>query len=331
MLNLCPMFAGAGGAYAEDGTIRHHCISEFLQGDLQAFDNFDPEQKEGLFWAANYIKLHAPMADHPLECEKTRTITCPDKTVIKGTPDITCGKHLFDVKWRYRNYRAQMACYAMMQMQENNLPEVTSHLLFAAPGYQKPITETWTMESAWNCISPILDTVRNPQAKPNPNEFCNWCQHIKTCPAMIERINAVLLGREDWRLEQYHASELKSGEECSKALIIARALAKWAEAVEYHIKLLAVKEGFTIPGFKASTRQGNRYIPDIGAAFACLNIPQEKFLEVCEVKLGKLTKLYAELNGMSPKKADTELNRKLGEIIQRLPSSTTIKTESIKE
>lgn len=326
MLRMCPKFRGKGGEFAEDGTIRHHCLNEYLNGDEHAFDNYTEEQQDGLLWAAEYIKLKAPLADHPLICETTGHLICPNGEAMDGTPDATCGNYVFDLKWRYRNYRPQMAAYALMLMQERSVDHATTAALFAAEGFHKAEVETWTPEKAWNAIKDIIEGVLAPDAQENPNDYCGWCQHTlnedgkTTCPALIDRINGVIMGREDWKLQQYHASEMKDGKELGKALRIARALKDWCAAVEHFAREVGEKQGIMIEGFEWKSRRGNRYVADLTAAYPLLGIPQEHFLKSCTMSPRKLFDAYAEVHGLKKTAAEREVENKLGEIIQRKPT-----------
>jgi hypothetical protein len=130
--------------------------------------------------------------------------------------------------------------------------------------------------------------------------------------------------REDWKLETFHSSEIKTTDEMGKALKLARQLAHWCESVEFHAKEMAVKEGAIPSGFKIQQRQGNRFIPSVSDAFGRMAMPQGEFLKACEVKFSRLVEVVAELNGLKKAQAERDVERKLAEAITRKPSSVSL-------
>jgi len=336
MLARCPKFNGENRdpgslrsvvevsgdrAFADAGTLRHTALSEYLSGNEAAIFTLPEDQQDGVIWAADYIKLKAPMNDDPLVFEKTLHTTLPNGDQLTGTPDVVCGPHIFDLKWRYRDYGQQMAAYALMTLVAGHA-EVSTHLLFA--DQQRSVVLRFDSETAWASIRPVIEAAKDPAAIPTPCEYCGWCRERMVCPAMIERLNSVIEGRPDWHLGQYHASEIKSPQEMGKALDIARCLGDWCESVEHHAKEMAVKLGLVPFGYKLQDRRGNRFITDVSEAYVRAGIPQAEFLKACVVKPKALFDAYAVLNGMKVKAAEREVETKLGEIIQRKQSTVSL-------
>jgi hypothetical protein len=321
-LKECPQFDSTGttSEHADAGTKRHKALEKLLaHNDPLPLQDLPEDERDGVTWAADYIRLHAPMSDHPLETERKRSFIAPDFSEISGTPDYVCGNHVFDLKWRYRDYSAQMAAYALMVMDSGH-ESVICHVLFGEP--QKAYRFDFTRESAESIIGPILESAG--KGDPTPCDYCSWCSKSKTCPALIARANAVVGGRDDWKLEQYHASCIEDTLEMGKALKLARQLADWCEAIEHHAKDMALKRGIVPAGFSLKSRQGNRFIKSVLEAFPKAGLPQDVFLAACEVKLSTLVEAYAGFHGSKKAPAERELEAKLGETVQRKPSSMAL-------
>jgi hypothetical protein len=322
MLAQCPKFAGTGGEFAEAGTARHNALSEFMRDDSRLLlDELEEEQRDAVIWAAEYIRMVAPMADHPIDFERTLSFTAPDFTEQPGTPDVVCHNHIFDLKWRWRDYTAQMAAYALMLIDKGHA-EVKCHLLFGENQTKQILTFDRT--SALAVIEPIYAQVSDTGSQPKPCDYCGWCSRSATCPALTKQANAIAAGREDWELEQYHASKIDDPAEMAKALRLARAVIKWAEAIEHHAKEMAVKQGLTLPGFETKTRRGNRYIPSVIEAFPLSGLPQPEFLAACSVSFTDLVERYAAFHSTPKAASERELERKLGSALTRKNSSISL-------
>ena len=323
----CPQYEGDSieRDYSELGTKRHEALKMYNEeeGLTDAISKLDPESQEGVIWASDYINTHTRAT--PV-WEQTIAIGCgAEGDGIKGTPDATDNiANIFDFKWRIRDYKEQMAAYALGIMQANWLPAIKCHLLFGES--KKAVTHYFTFAEAQKIVN---DTIKFGEsgAPPNPCDYCNWCGKVKDCPAMLERANAITAAREDWKLEQYHSSEIQSPEDMSKALRLAREISKWCEAVEYHAKQLAVMNN-GLPGYKIQERKGKRVITDISNACKLSGIDPDKFIEACTVSMTKLEDLYLETADFTSKAAaKRELNEKLAAVIDNLPSSKSLVKE----
>lgn len=322
MLAECPKFEGTPSEYTEQGTERHTAIAEYLKGNENAFQNLSEEEAENLTWAADYIRLAAPLMDHELVIEKKRQGVLPIGLPIEGTPDFTCGDQLFDLKWRPRDYAPQMAAYAWMMMEKEGYDSITAHLLFAQTQTVRKLR--FDGDTAWMVMKPIIDRATASFAVPTPCTFCGWCARKLTCEALIQQVNIALKSNPLWDLPQWHSSEMKTAREMGLALKIARTLGDWCESVEFHAKELALKQGIVAEGYKLASRQGNRFIDDIGAAFQKSSLPQEVFLKACSVRPKQLFDLYAEFHGLKKAPAEREVERRLGDTIKRKEPSVSL-------
>jgi hypothetical protein len=108
--------------------------------------------------------------------------------------------------------------------------------------------------------------------------------------------------------------------EMSKALLLARELRPWCEAVEFAAKTMAIKDGVKLPGFTLTQKAGAREIENVAAAFQHAGIPQDKFLECCKVLIGKLEDAFVAFTGLKKTQAAKQLNEKLEScIVRRAP------------
>jgi hypothetical protein len=330
MLAECPKFEGDNTPFAKAGVGRHKAIAAFLKGDEKALDAFEEEVQENLTWAADYIKLKAPLLDHPLVIETQKKAVLPNGIPIEGTPDFVCGPILLDLKWRPRDYSPQMAAYAWMILDEGVPPPITAILLFGQT--QSIRTLTFDADSAWAMMKPIIEGVDAPFAVATPCSFCGWCAKKLNCNALIQQVNIALQSNPEWNLPQWHSSEMTTAREMGLALRIARTLTDWCESVEFHAKEMARKQGIVAEGYKLTSRRGNRFIDDILAAFHKANLPQEQFLKTCTVKPKALFECYASFHGLKKTNAEREVELRLGDSIKRKePSTSLVENKAVKE
>lgn len=313
MLAQCPKFDGEGGEYADAGTGRHRALEAILLGgdpvnELIPFD----DDHEGILWAADYIRLHAPMADYPLIPQfKVNPVDDFFKLIFPngGTTDFVCGSHIFDFKWRPRDYSPQMAAYALglIHARYSDTPTVTTHLLFGAT--KRPAVNTWSEASALALIHPIIDAARNPDAKPVACDYCDWCKNKTTCPALTAPVAAIANVRRDsvepdlaakfssWALDGAHTSQIDDPDLMSMVLKIARRMGPFCNGAEHRAKQMAVKDGRTLPGFELKPKAGKSYCTDIAAAFTQSGLDQSEFLQACDVRLNT-SKKYHDKKGL---------------------------------
>lgn len=331
MLDECPKFVGAPSEATAAGLVRHKALAEYLKGNENALDTIDDvslASKENLLWAADYIKLKAPLQDFPLIVETKRKTVLPNGMPMEGTPDFVCGPEIFDLKWRYFHYTPQMAAYALMIISEGNFPIVTTHLLYGEPQTHRVLQ--FDAGSAWQIIKPIIQHVNEPFAAATPCEYCSWCAKKLSCESLIQQVNIAIESNPEWDLPQWHSSKMETPQEMGLALKIARTLSKWCESVEHHAKEMAVKKGKIPVGFKMSTRRGNRYITDVIEAFKKTALPQEEFLKTCSIRPRSLFDCYAEFHGMKKAGAEKEVMQKLGDTLQYYPTINMLQADKEK-
>ncbi len=317
-LDLCACYAPdqeSDIARKESGTLRHRRLSQLLgQGEGAAVE-LPPDEGGAVQWFADYIKATAT-AGEELDCERTLSLLDEEFNVITfGTPDAVAGPDLFDLKWYWGDYGAQMAAYALMHMERTGRRLVNVHIGYGLP--RKISKYTLTLEAAAEIVNRVLARVNDPDKTETPSDACGWCAKRLECPALNNLALTVVAGREDWQLENYHASQIKSPLEMAKAKRISSHLKEWCEAVDYHANKMD-REGIAIPGFKRQSKAGDRFFPDLALAHRQLGIPTEKFLKVLSASFGQVVKAYREHFGhSSDETAEKAVVEKCGDNIQR--------------
>jgi hypothetical protein len=318
-LSQCPCFEPSASDFAEAGTDRHAALRAHFESNDGLLELLPEEDAEGVRWAAEYIRMKAPLSDHPIGFEQPLSLILDDFSEINGTLDATCHLDLFDLKWRERDYRAQLAAYVLMRLQELGIDAtITVHVLYAA--FRRAEVFHLDATSARAIVLPILDRARDPDRQSNPCTYCSWCARQLTCPALNIRAQAVAAGREDWQLQSYHCSEITDPRQMSRALTLAKHLAKWCKAVEHHALDMVIKRGEQIPGYTLKSRAGKRSCHDLTGAFNSLGLPVETFLACCDIRFSTskenpdkkgIEDVYSAAHGVKKAAAKRELSRKL--------------------
>lgn len=334
MVAGCPGFESTGSAYADIGTDRHAALKAYFEGDHSLFDLLDEESQAGIQWAAEYIRLKAPMSDHPIDWEQRITGVYPNLEEFTGTPDATCGPELFDFKWRRRDYTPQMCAYAIPMLEHRD--RVRAHVLY---GHERREEVFWIDNAAVDRIlGPILESLKTPT--PRACQYCGWCSNILVCPAHLE--NARAIHREDlpadveaqfdaWCEAGAHTSQIATPELMSLILKKARSLKKFCDAAEFQAKEAATKQGWKLPGFELKEKQGKQFVTDTKRAYVLSGLAPDQFLSACQVRLNTSKKtgtvgldlLFKEAAG-STAAAKRTIQKRLAEVITRGRSTLSL-------
>ena len=283
-LKQCPCFAASGSDFADEGTDRHHAFKAALLGDDSLLNLLPGDDRDGVLWAVDYVKLKANLADHPLHLEQGLTLVLSNLEEMPGTPDAVCHLDIFDLKWRKRDYTSQMAAYAAMRLQELGFPgTITVHILFGA--FQRAEVKAFDTAAAQREIDPIIARYHDPAKQPVPCDYCDWCANALTCPALNNRALAVVAGREDWQLDQWHASEITDPPQMARALRAVPHLRKWCDAVEHFADEMWQKRGLEIPGCQLKESRGKQYATDLEGIYHAAGVPLPQFLKCCTVRM----------------------------------------------
>jgi len=324
MLAVSPLWEpGETSDNAKAGTARHRALALHYAGDDSALFGLDDDEAEAIKWAADQVKLLAPIHNFPVEFEKPLSITLPDFSDIRGTADVVCGPVILDLKWRIRRYDEQLASYALGLLQSNpDLGLVRVHLLFGA--HQKIQSLEFDLDSAEEMVWRTVQNAREAK-ECRPSQYCSWCKIRYRCPIYTSRALTVAAGRDDWPPpNNFHASQLDDPNELAKALRLARLLAPWCESVEHHALEAALKRGLVPTGYELKQTKGKQWVNNAAQAFPLAGLTQPDFLACCDVRLNSskqypdkvgIIDLFAKQNRMKRAPARRELLAALAPVI----------------
>ena len=246
---------------------------------------------EAVAWAVTLLRTLA--GGEPV---LTREDECRVKMLgMEGTADAIVPAKLAhaDLKTgQKRNYREQMAAYALGLMERHFATEWTAHLLFC--DQREVATLHFTYEEARELVRSVVARHEDPKKQPTVCEYCNWCTKTDTCPARLAVVSTALAAtKPDFDLEVTLADNGKLGQ----FLTACSMLDGFREKAETLAKQ-RLQAGESIPGWKLFTRRGPefvqhdevaRHITDLGfgpvlAAYG--NLSAKKFRDLWEQKSG---------------------------------------------
>lgn len=349
MLAACPCFESGETEWTEPGTNRHKLFAAMINIKVvgtpipdYAPGDFSADDVEACKWATDFFMFQADWKNKPVVSEQKMSVVLPDFTEIEGTPDVSCGHDLFDLKSRPRDYRPQMAVYALMLMERNpQLEFINVHLLFTATQTREDYTLTW--HAALAIVTEVIGNTRpqdGSEPKPRSCDYCGWCAKRATCPAITDRAKEVATGYRDKapeiNISDWHPSQMETAEQIALGLTIARKLlSKWCESMEFHALEAVVKKGLKLPGYELAETAPRRFCSDVSRAFSLAGLPQEKFMACCDLRLNTskkypdragLTDIYREHFKIEKKAhAKKELDAKLADVMRHGTSKPKLK------
>lgn len=359
MLSACPCFQSGETEWTEGGTNRHRYLHILhlltlrkgepgFEPDQWGLENeqfelaekMSEEEIDACIWAHDYIKMTAPYPEHPIYFERKMSAMLPNFDDIEGTPDVVCGRDLFDLKWRERDYSAQMAAYALMMFESDaTLEQVRVHILFGAFKKVQP-PYFLTREDAER---KVMHTIAGTEpAIPKACDYCGWCKNKLVCPAIVNPVAQVAVGFSGGKppeITTWIPSEIQTDEQLGFALTMCRSIVKkWCSQLEIYALECATKKGWSIPGFELKETTGRKYITDIKTAFALTGVSQDEFFECCEPRLETskkypdkkgLVQVYQRQSGLKNAAAKRALLEKLSAVIK--PGANSQKLKSVND
>jgi len=134
-----------------------------------------------VIWSAQYIM--SVVGRKKLITEERISVMRGDEEITFGSMDAYCKGHLFDLKTgQIRDYKQQMAAYALGVMQKYKEKKLTCHLVYSKTKEVEKFD--LTREEAEDTVYAIVDSVNDPTRSPWPCEYCAWCDRKESCTAL---------------------------------------------------------------------------------------------------------------------------------------------------
>ncbi len=257
-LAACPCYEGRAdaGPAAARGTLLDSAFRAEILG-LEArhllSDKLTADENAAVDWAVSMVRAMAGR-ERVLAREDDCRLAVSGLT---GTADaVVPGKFShFDLKTgARREYREQMAAYALALMQAHFASSWTAHLLFC--DLREIETVRFTYEEAKETVAGVVAAFNDPGKKPVPCEYCAWCGKADTCAARLALLaGAVASADPGFDFDAVVADPAKLG----------RFLAACATAEEFgerarRIAIDRIRTGGTVPGWRLATRKGGEFV-----------------------------------------------------------------------
>lgn len=241
------------GEAAARGTKLDGVFRRRIQGDKSDDTSLLKDDLEAVDWAVNTLRAIAGTAEIITDEERCR-IRCLSLT---GTADAWMPELAMsaDLKTgQIRNYREQMAAYALGFMDETFRPEWTTHLLFC--DQRQLVTYRFTYDEATQIVSEIIARFHDFGKEPTVCEYCSWCAKAETCPARVALAAEALVPTEPaFNFEVVLADNDKLG----AFLTACSVLDDFRERAEEAAKKRLIA-GDKIPGWKLSSRKAPEFV-----------------------------------------------------------------------
>ncbi len=329
---LCPCFESdpAERADAAAGTEQHSALAAALGGDEAPLAALTPDAREAVTWASGYVRTLADSA--ALMREHRVSFTGPDSFAPSGVSEIFFGTadaviihppgnlaDLCDYKsgGDDRDHRAQLAGYALaLFSMRTRLKTIRCHVLYA----RVRRVDSWslTQADAAGIVLPILEARRSSDRTPSACDYCRFCAHRLSCPALTEQVAVVAKSVPSWdelAPAIRNPAAITDPEIASKALTLARFVSTWAETVRTHATEMA-RTGKALPGYRLQERRGSREVTDIAAAFNRSGLAPAQFVSACKLSVPKLGDAFAAARGLTKVAGAREIEATLSDLIR---------------
>lgn len=241
------------GPAAERGTKLDGIFRRRVHGDKSDETAIEKDELDAVDWAVNSLRAIAGTAEIITD-EALCKIECLGLT---GTADAwlpELGMSADLKSGQVRNYREQMAAYALGFMDATFRTEWTSHLLFC--DQRELVTHRFTYDEANALVSDVIVRFHDFGKEPVICEYCSWCAKAETCPARVQLAAAALVPAEPaFNFELLLADNEKLG----AFLTACAVLEDFRERAEEIAKQRLVA-GEKIPGWMISSRKGAEFV-----------------------------------------------------------------------
>jgi hypothetical protein len=257
-LALCPCYESnpVAGPAAERGTLLDSAFRAELLGDderLILANKLSADENAAVSWAVAMVRAMAG-GDRVLAREDDCRIRMAG---MSGTADAIAPTRLmhFDLKTGLRrNYREQMAAYALGLMQAHFATGWTCHLLFC--DLREVQTLHFTYDEAREIVGAVVESFHNLNKSPAPCEYCGWCAKAETCPARLA-LAAEALAAADAGFD--FEAVVADPDQLGRFLAACATLEDFRERAK-KLATERIRSGGEIPGWKLVTRKGAEFV-----------------------------------------------------------------------
>jgi len=257
-LAVCPCYESnpVAGPAAERGTLLDSAFRADLLGLEERFiigNKLTADEIAAVAWSVSMVRAMAGR-----ERVLAREDDCRVKMLgLSGTADAIVPSRLthFDLKTGMRrNYREQMAAYALGFMESQFASEWTAHLLFCD---QREIeTIRFTYDEARGIVEQVIWEFNDPDKKPSPCDYCGWCAKAESCGARLAIVAETLPAADPgFDFDAVLGDPAKLG----RFLVCCAVVEDFRERAK-QIATERIKTGGTVTGWKLVTRKGNEFV-----------------------------------------------------------------------
>jgi len=277
----CAVFVGASGSSeaAERGTAIDRAIRLAMDGDPIPLSQLSRADMDVAAWGIETLNRLSG-GEHVETREEYLAMAVPGLSKL-GTADAICkrARWVADIKTgQVRNYRQQLAAYALGCMEDHFAESWTAHVVYV--DQQLVRSYDFTRAEAEATTQRWIAEATSADAKPTPCEYCTWCAHFNSCGAITRQAESALalVKTEGRTLDEIRV------EIAADPLKLSVFAANWKTAekhiAEPVIELLKKRlaDGEEIPGWKVSTSAGREYVEAAAIAKASENVSKETLI-----------------------------------------------------
>ncbi len=318
-LAACRCFEGAPGTSeaAERGTRIDKAIRVMWArmagaewAKVEELPELKADEKDAVMWALDQLDSLSQDGELPIEtCEEKLRAVSKVAGVKDGTMDALCvaGEFLVDFKsGQVRNYKEQMAAYALSCMDEFFADSWTAYLLFV--DQRAIVAHSLTADEARRIVQAVLDR----PCEPEHCEYCTWCAKFTTCPVVTGAVASV---QEAPALPACTAAAKSKGElpELMQGMLSDHAKAHeflsklavvndWADVLKRQLKeALADDDAY----FQRVVVAGRKVVMPLALGRYIGELGWQRVLSVCSsVPLAKVEEIWQEMMPDKPLPAD---------------------------
>lgn len=308
----CACYVSAGGSSpaAQRGTDMDAAYRAAIDGNVTLLDQLTEADRKSVQWAIERTLAYALSDDLIVDEERLKVRTSLfDHT---GTEDarIPARQISLDLKTgQMRNYKEQMAAYALGNMESHFVDSWTCVLLFA--DLQDEVIHEFTHDQAKAIVSAVISAYNDPNKQPTACDYCGWCAKRNTCPAIVGPVSESLAVVEsvEGNLADLRHQLVASPEKLGKFLKAANLFKKelWDYAKDQAKEKLA--KGEEIPGWKLSKTKGSEVF-DVLAIVEAAVTTNATIADVVELMGGEIDgktfRAWAEKRGFTPSSSEAK-------------------------